>query len=210
MKIEADGSFSDGFNTNVLPHAIAGAHIHIGTMAGKLNGVIPATTPTGCRIEYTSTPVEACSENSPLNSVGIPQAYSITSSPRVTSPIASDSTLPCSATSSFAISSLFSCTSSPDRGTSAPRAGPATPTATTRTRPSPTAPPGRPPPPTPGRRQPVCRPVAGLNTGLVRPDVPATEAPSIQWWMGAIAAPFESGALTGRRCELGHVSLLKM
>ena len=27
---------------NVLPHAIALANIHIGTMAGKLNGVIPA------------------------------------------------------------------------------------------------------------------------------------------------------------------------
>ncbi len=109
---DADGSFSDGFNTNVLPQAIAGAHIHIGTIAGKLKGVIPATTPTGCRIEYTSTPVEACSENSPLSSVGIPQANSITSSPRVTSPIASDNTLPCSATSSFAISSLRACTSS--------------------------------------------------------------------------------------------------
>ena len=46
-----DGSFSDGFSTNVLPHAIAGAHIHMGTIAGKLNGVIPATTPRGCRIE---------------------------------------------------------------------------------------------------------------------------------------------------------------
>ena len=31
-------------------------NIHIGTMAGKLNGVIPATTPSGCRIEYASTP----------------------------------------------------------------------------------------------------------------------------------------------------------
>src|SRR3954463_16741720 len=48
---DADGSFSDGFSTNVLPHAIAGAHIHMGTIAGKLNGVIPATTPSGCRIE---------------------------------------------------------------------------------------------------------------------------------------------------------------
>ncbi len=59
---DADGSFSDGFSTNVLPHARAGAHIHIGTIAGKLNGVMPATTPSGCRIEYTSTPVDACSE----------------------------------------------------------------------------------------------------------------------------------------------------
>ena len=35
---------------NVLPHAIAFANIHIGTIAGKLNGVIPATTPSGWRI----------------------------------------------------------------------------------------------------------------------------------------------------------------
>jgi allophanate hydrolase subunit 1 len=38
-------------STNVLPHASAGAHIHIGTIAGKLKGVMPATTPSGWRIE---------------------------------------------------------------------------------------------------------------------------------------------------------------
>ena len=48
---DADGSFSDGLSTNVLPQAIASGNIHIGTMAGKLNGVIPATTPSGWRIE---------------------------------------------------------------------------------------------------------------------------------------------------------------
>src|SRR6266545_901921 len=48
---DADGSFSDGFKTKVLPQANAGAHIHMGTIAGKLNGVIPATTPSGWRIE---------------------------------------------------------------------------------------------------------------------------------------------------------------
>ena len=48
---EADGSFSDGLSTNVLPQAMAIGNIHIGTMAGKLNGVIPATTPSGWRIE---------------------------------------------------------------------------------------------------------------------------------------------------------------
>src|SRR5438093_8832094 len=62
VQFDADGSFSDGLSTNVLPHASAGAHIHIGTIAGKLNGVIPATTPSGWRIEYTSIPVDACSE----------------------------------------------------------------------------------------------------------------------------------------------------
>ena len=50
MKIDADGSFSDGLRMNVLPQAIAFANIHIGTIAGKLNGVIPATTPSGWRI----------------------------------------------------------------------------------------------------------------------------------------------------------------
>ena len=49
--IEADGSFSLGLSTNALPHAIALAHIHSGTMTGKLNGVMPATTPSGCRME---------------------------------------------------------------------------------------------------------------------------------------------------------------
>ncbi len=45
------GSFSLGFSTNVLPHARATGNIHIGTIAGKLNGVMPATTPSGWRIE---------------------------------------------------------------------------------------------------------------------------------------------------------------
>ena len=36
---------------NALPQAIAVVHIHSGTMAGKLNGVMPATTPSGWRIE---------------------------------------------------------------------------------------------------------------------------------------------------------------
>ncbi len=58
---------------------------------------------------------------------------------------------------------------------------------------------------------PLCRPDAGLYTGLVRPEVPATVAPSIQWWMGAIRFAVRiGGALTGRRCEFRHVSLLKM
>ena len=51
MKLAADGSFSEGFRTKVLPHAIAIGYIHIGTIAGKLKGVMPATTPTGCRME---------------------------------------------------------------------------------------------------------------------------------------------------------------
>ena len=51
ISVEAEGSFSDGLRMNVLPQAMAMGNIHIGTMAGKLNGVMPATTPSGCRIE---------------------------------------------------------------------------------------------------------------------------------------------------------------
>ena len=43
---------------------------------------------------------------------------------------------------------------------------------------------------------PVCRPVAGLKTGPVRPDVPATFAPSIQWPIevtGALSVSVRSG-----------------
>ena len=35
----------------VLPQANAIGNIHIGTMAGKLNGVIPTVTPNGCKDE---------------------------------------------------------------------------------------------------------------------------------------------------------------
>ena len=59
---DAEGTFSLGLSTKALPQAMALAHIHSGTMAGKLNGVIPATTPSGWRSEWTSTPVETCCE----------------------------------------------------------------------------------------------------------------------------------------------------
>ena len=51
MRIDSVGSRSEGFSTNVLPQAIATGYIHSGTIAGKLNGVMPAHTPTGCRSE---------------------------------------------------------------------------------------------------------------------------------------------------------------
>ena len=60
--VDTDGSRSLGLSTKVLPQAIATGCIHIGTIAGKLNGVIPATTPSGSRKEKTSTPVETWSE----------------------------------------------------------------------------------------------------------------------------------------------------
>ena len=59
--IEAEGSFSDGFRMNALPQAMATGNIHIGTMVGKLKGVMPATTPSGARVEKLSTPVPTAS-----------------------------------------------------------------------------------------------------------------------------------------------------
>ncbi len=45
----AEGSRSEGLRMNVLPQTSANGNIHSGTIAGKLNGVIPATTPSGWR-----------------------------------------------------------------------------------------------------------------------------------------------------------------
>ena len=65
--MEQDGSFSEGFNTKVFPQAIAIGNIHIGTIAGKLNGVIPAHTPSGCLTDQLSTLDPTFSVNSPFN-----------------------------------------------------------------------------------------------------------------------------------------------
>ena len=102
----ADGSFSLGLSTTVLPAAMAIGKNHIGTMAGKLKGLMMPTTPSGSRLEWTSTPVEASSLWPPLSRWEMPQANSTTSWPREISPIASECTLPCSAVMIAASSSL--------------------------------------------------------------------------------------------------------
>src|SRR6478735_301591 len=63
IRTEAEGTFSEGFSTKVLPQAIDTGNIHSGTITGKLNGVIPAHTPTGWRSVWQSTPVPTFSEN---------------------------------------------------------------------------------------------------------------------------------------------------
>ena len=97
---------------NALPHASAGPAFHSGIIAGKLNGVMPATTPSGWRIEYTSMPPPAPSVNSPLSRCGMPMANSMTSMPRWMSPRESGTVLPCSIDSSSASSSVLALTSS--------------------------------------------------------------------------------------------------
>jgi hypothetical protein len=46
-----DGSRSEGLRMKALPLAMAGPIIHIGIMAGKLNGVMPGHHAQGWRIE---------------------------------------------------------------------------------------------------------------------------------------------------------------
>src|SRR3954466_16040795 len=58
QKLAHDGSRSLGLSTNVLPHASAIGYIHIGTIAGKLNGVMPTTTPSGWGAEEEEPPRE--------------------------------------------------------------------------------------------------------------------------------------------------------
>ena len=96
----------------MLPAAMAIGKNHIGTMAGKLNGLMMPTTPSGSRLECTSTPVETLSEWPPLSRCEMPQANSTTSWPREISPMASESTLPCSAVMIAASSSLRELSSS--------------------------------------------------------------------------------------------------
>ena len=67
MRKPAEGSRSDGFSTKVLPQASATGNIHIGTIAGKLNGVMPAQTPSGWRTDQLSMPRPTCSVNSPFD-----------------------------------------------------------------------------------------------------------------------------------------------
>ena len=102
----AEGSLSEGLSTNVLPAAIATGYIHIGTIAGKLNGVMPAHTPSAWRMVHASMPLAICSVYSPFKSWGMPQAKSTTSKPRWISPLASSNVLPCSRVITSAISSM--------------------------------------------------------------------------------------------------------
>ena len=56
-----------GLSTKQLPQAMALAIIHSGTMTGKLNGVMPATTPRGSSTVRMSTPVEISELDEPFS-----------------------------------------------------------------------------------------------------------------------------------------------
>ena len=86
--------------------------------------MIPAHTPSGCRIDQVSTSVPTFSLCSPLSRCGIAVANSTTSMPRVIEPSASASVLPCSCVTIFARSFLCASISSRKRiSTRARRSG---------------------------------------------------------------------------------------
>ena len=165
---------------------MASGYIHSGTMAGKLNGVIPATTPTGCRSVQASMFGPTLRLYSPLRISGAAQANSTFSMPRLSSPTASSRVLPCSALISAAISFSFCSSNCLKRNMICARlaggvlrqAGKASLAASMAScrvarSASPTA--------------LVESPVDGLNTAAVRP-VPATRSPLIKcgmWLMGS-------------------------
>ena len=173
------GARSDGFRINALPQASAGPIFHMGIIAGKLNGVIPAATPKGWRMEYMSMPGPAESVNSPFSICGAPMQYSITSSPRWISPLASGMVLPCSddnASASASISRFSRRTMS--IMTRARRCGLVAPHLTCAIAASATAASSS---ATDASATRACTsPVAGLNTSANLPDVPATRLPLIQ------------------------------
>ena len=86
---EPIGSFSEGFNIKELPVARANGNIHIGTIAGKLNGVIPKIIPNGENSLQESISVLIFLLYSPFITSPIPHAYSTFSMPLLTSPKAS-------------------------------------------------------------------------------------------------------------------------
>ncbi len=94
MRVGVSGTFSDGFSTNVLPQAMANGYIHIGTMAGKLNGVMPAQTPSGWRMVLQSMPRATSFSESPIIRLGMPHATSTIWMARRTSIVASSTVLP--------------------------------------------------------------------------------------------------------------------
>ena len=98
------GVCSDGLRIKQLPAVMAMGIIQSGTITGKLNGVIPATTPIGSYNDSQLTPFDTAN-TSPLRTFVKEVANSITSIPRSMLPFASGKVLPFSRATSSANSS---------------------------------------------------------------------------------------------------------
>ena len=75
---------------------MATGYIHSGTIAGKLNGVMPDANAERLANGIAIDAARDVLEHSPISSEGMPQANSTISMPRFTSPRDSTSVLPCS------------------------------------------------------------------------------------------------------------------
>jgi hypothetical protein len=169
---------------NALPSVTAMGNIHIGTIAGKLNGVMPATTPSGSRRYSQLTPRDT-SSTEPASEFGKLCAKSTTSRPRNKPARASDRVLPDSIATVFARSSRWASTSwrkrwsSSTRSRSDVRAHPgAARSAPLTTRSTSEA----------SERQivPITRPSYGLRISRVRPDAHVRNSPAtkLRQWYG--------------------------
>ena len=143
--------------------------------------------------------METLSEWPPLSRCGIPQANSTTSRPRVTSPSASDTVLPCSEVMIPAIRSLWALSSSRKANITVPRrvidiapqaAAAFCERATTSSTSSFEA----------RSTAPVCAPVAGLYTGAVRAAVPVQYSWPIRWVIRRGVAPEVYGSWLMVKC----------
>src|SRR3982751_6002740 len=76
--LEEIGTCSDGFKIIQFPSAMAFGIVQCGTMFGKLNGAMDATTPSGLCSTLHSTPL-LTSNNSPEINCGNEQANSVSS-----------------------------------------------------------------------------------------------------------------------------------
>jgi len=83
------GQIASWRERGILRQAIAKGNIQQGTIIGKLNGVIPPTTPIGKRYIPDSTFVAMSGSCLPIIKLGAPAANSTHSIPRSTSPCAS-------------------------------------------------------------------------------------------------------------------------
>ena len=105
------GTFSEGLRMKAFPTVTAIGNIHSGTMAGKLNGVMPATTPSGSRRTSQLTP-RLTSSTAPSSRFWRESANSTTSIPLLIPAAASARVLPASSAARLASSARCSPRSS--------------------------------------------------------------------------------------------------
>ena len=112
-----------GFSSTAFPATSAGATFHAGSAQGKFQGVMTATTPSGCRIVHRRVVGISDGRVLPPRRNPSPEYHSSRLMPFSTSPRASPSTLPSSRVSSRASASSRDRAISAARASTRPRSG---------------------------------------------------------------------------------------